>query len=253
VVLIGPNDRDAWSVTDEGAHVDLRRPVRPSRPVTVEAAPQRLTVDLAATAIVVVDMQRDFCHPDGWLASIGVDVSPVRSPIAPLTALLPALRARGVPVVWLNWGTRPDRANLPPGVLHVYSPDGAQPGIGHPGRSGDRTLTAGSWSAEIVEELTVDPTDIHVRKHRMSGWFDTELPSVLRHLRVDTLLFAGVNADQCVLHTLADAACAGFDVVMLTDCCATTSPAVCWDATIYNVRQIFGFTTDSRSLLGAFT
>lgn len=64
-----------------------------------------------------------------------------------------------------------------------------------------------------------------------------------------TLIFAGVNADQCVLATLVDAACAGHDVVMLTDCFATTSWPYCWDATIYNIRQCFGFTATSTALL----
>src|SRR5271167_2851344 len=94
--------RNSWGV---GAGlVDLRREPAPSSPVTVMARPQTLTLDLARTAIVVVDMQNDFCHPDGWLASIGVDVAPARTPIAPLAALLPALRAVGVPVIWVNWG-----------------------------------------------------------------------------------------------------------------------------------------------------
>jgi ureidoacrylate peracid hydrolase len=68
---------------------------------------------------------------------------------------------------------------------------------------------------------------------------------------VTTLLFAGVNADQCVFATLVDAACAGFDVVLLEDCAATTSPSFCWDATVYNVRQCFGFTAFGTDLVAA--
>jgi len=108
---------NGWSVSAGG--VDLRRRAPEPVVVTVPARPQRLTLDLARTALVVVDMQNDFCHADGWLASIGVDVTPARAPIAPLQRVLPELRAAGTPVVWLKWGNRPDRANLPPGVLHV--------------------------------------------------------------------------------------------------------------------------------------
>jgi nicotinamidase-related amidase len=82
----------------------------------------------------------------------------------------------------------------------------------------------------------------------MSGFVDTPLDSVLRNLRVDTLLFAGVNADQCVLGTLMDAANLGYDVVLLTDAVATTSPSYCFDATVYNVRQCFGFTATATDL-----
>ena len=93
--------------------------------------------------------------------------------------------------------------------------------------------------------------DIHVAKYRMSGFWDTPLLSILRNLRLDTLLFAGVNSDQCVLHTLADANFHGFDTLMLEDAAATTSPAFCHEATLYNVRQIFGFTATSTALLTA--
>jgi len=200
--------------------------------------------------MIVVDMQNDFCHPDGWLASIGVDITRARPPIEPLRRLLPWLRENHCAVVWLNWGNRQDMANLPPGVLHVYNPDGGGNGIGVPARpGGSPTLQAGSWSAAIVDELGPEPDDISVDKYRMSGFFDTPLDSILRNLGVTTLLFGGVNADQCVLATLADAACIGYDVVLLEDCAATTSPTYCFDATVYNVAQCFGFVTTGAALL----
>lgn len=240
---------NAWTVSRES--VNLVRPQLPPVLVTADAKPQRVTLDLARTAVIVVDMQNDFCHSDGWLASIGVDISPARGPIGPLQHALPALRRAGTPVVWLNWGNRADRANLPPGVLHVYNPDGAGNGIGAAVRAGGSpTLQAGSWSAAIVDELKPEPGDIHVDKYRMSGFFDTALESILRNLAVTTLLFAGVNIDQCVLATLADAACIGYDVVLLEDCAATTSPRFCHDATVYNVAQCFGFVTTSTALIG---
>jgi ureidoacrylate peracid hydrolase len=247
-IRLGPA-ANSWAVSAD--HVDLRRHGGRPRVVTVEARPQRLTVDLARCALVVVDMQNDFCHPDGWLASIGVDIAPARRPIEPLTRVVPWLRSAGTTIVWLNWGNRADRANLPPGVLHVYSPDGASPGIGAPVRpGGSPTLEAGSWSAALVDELEPAPADIRVDKYRMSGFFDTPLDSVLRNLAVTTVLFAGVNSDQCVLHTLSDAACLGYDVILLEDCAATTSPAFCHEATLYNVAQCFGFVTTSDAIVG---
>jgi ureidoacrylate peracid hydrolase len=239
--------RNSWQLSPDA--VDLRRPPRPVQPLEVAALPQRLTLDLARTAVVVVDMQNDFCAPDGWLASIGVDVSPTGPPAAALERTLPRLRAAGVPVVWLNWGNRPDGANLPPGIRHVYDPDGRSTGINDELPNGSRVLQLGSWSAAVVDGLTVDPADLHVAKYRMSGFWDTPLDSVLRNLRVDTLLFAGVNVDQCVLVTLVDAACLGYDVVLVEDLCGTTSPAFCTEATVHNIRQCFGFTTTTAELL----
>ena len=249
-MTLAPADRNAWTLARRTA--DLRRQLLPSSPVTLDAEPQQLTIDLSRSAAIVIDMQNDFCHADGWLAGIGVDVSGAQAPVPVLTSLLARLRSQGVPVVWVNWGNRPDQANLPPGVRHVYDPAGEGNGIGSiGGPSGSPVLQAGSWAAAIVDELTVEAGDVQVDKYRMSGFVDTPLDSILRNLRVDTLLFCGVNADQCVLGTLMDAANLGYDVVMVEDAVGTTSPAYCMDATIYNVRQCFGFTTTSTAIIAA--
>ena len=245
---LGSSVNNRWAVSETRAN--LVRPLLAARPVTVEADAKLLTIDLARTAIIVIDMQNDFCHPNGWLAQIGVDIGLVRAPIAPLQRLLPALRSRDVPVIWLNWGNRPDRLNLSPALLHVYKPSGAGIGLGDPlPGSGARVLERGSWSAAIVDELTADPSDIQVAKYRMSGFQDTELDSILRNLGVTTLMFAGVNADQCVLCTLQDANFLGYDCILLEDCATTTSPDYCVAATLYNVKQCFGFVAQSSTLL----
>jgi nicotinamidase-related amidase len=230
----------------------MTRPARPVRALALEAAPQRVVLDANKAALIVVDMQNDFCTPGGWLASIGVDVAAARRPIAPLRALLPALRGASIPIVWLNWGNRADRLNLSPCLLHVYNPDGRSIGLGDAlASNGARVLERGSWGAAVVDELAIEAGDIRVDKYRMSGFWDTELDSILRNLGVTTLLFAGVNADQCVLATLMDANFLGYDTLLVEDCTATTSPEYCWQATLYNVRQCFGFTVTSGALLRA--
>jgi nicotinamidase-related amidase len=245
---LGSTARNRWSVSETRANL-VRQPM-PSRPITVAADGKLVTFDLARTAIIVVDMQNDFCHPEGWLAYCGVNVVPVRAPIEPLQALLPVLRNHDVPVIWVNWGNRPDQLNLSPALLHVYKPSGAGVGLGDPlPGSGAKVLERGSWSAAIVDELGATPSDIHVAKYRMSGFQDTELDSILRNLGVATLMFAGVNADQCLLCTLQDANFRGYDCLLVADCAATTSPDYCLAATIYNVRQCFGFVIRSQSIV----
>jgi nicotinamidase-related amidase len=247
---LGPSTGNAWQVGADSA--DLTRTAAAPRRVTFPAEPKRVTIDLGRTAAVIVDMQNDFCHPDGWLAGIGVDVTPARAPIGPLARLLPALRGAGVPIIWLNWGTRPDRLNLSPALRHVYDPAGLGAGLGDAlPRTGARVLQAGSWSAQVVDELAPAEGDIRVDKHRMSGFWDTPLDSILRNLAVTTVLFAGVNLDQCVLHTMADANFLGYDTLMLEDCAATTNPEFCRQATLLNVRQIFGFHFRSTDLMEA--
>ncbi len=247
---LGSSERNRWMVSEASA--DLVRPAVRPRPITVRARSKQVTFDLARTAVLVVDMQNDFCHPNGWLAHLGVDIAPTRRPIVPLQRLLPALRACDVPVIWVNWGNRPDRLNLSPSLLHVYKPSGTGVGLGDalPG-SNAKVLERGSWSAAIVDELAVAPSDIQVAKYRMSGFQDTELDSILRNLGVTTLMFAGVNADQCVLCTLQDANFRGYDCLLLEDCTATTSPDYCMAATIYNVNQCFGFVVRSDAMAAA--
>jgi nicotinamidase-related amidase len=250
LIPLGFAPGNRWHVDTDCA--DLVRDRLVPRRATLPTSSQTITLDLARTAILVIDMQNDFCHPDGWLASIGVDITPARKPIAPLSTLLPRLRDAAVPVIWVNWGNRPDKANLSPSVLHVYNPDGKSCGLGDAlPRTCSPVLQKDAWSAATVDELPTVPQDIFVDKFRMSGFWDTPLDSILRNLDVSSLLFAGVNLDQCVLATLIDANCLGYDCVLLDDCATTTSPDFCTEATLYNVRQCFGFVAHSPDLINA--
>lgn len=233
-------------------HVDMATtPARP-RPLKIAAAPQDVTIDLKRTAIIVVDMQNDFCAEGGWVDHLGADYTPDRLPIAPLQKLLPALRKAQVPVIWLNWGNRPDLANMPPNQIHLYKNSGTGIGLGDPlPGSGAPVLQKDSWAAAVVNELAPDPMDIKVDKYRISGFWDTPLDSILRNLDIRTVLFAGVNTDQCVLHSLTDANFLGYGCVLVEDCCGTTSPDFCRESTVWNVKKCFGFVTDSKKILKA--
>ena len=244
----GPGYR--WLV--DAGRVDMAMADPAPIPATIAAEPQRVTVDLRRTAIVVIDMQNDFCAKGGWVDHLGVDYSPDREPIGPLQRLLPALRLAQVPVIWVNWGNRPDLMNMPPNQLHLYKPTGEGIGLGEPlPGSGAHVLEKDSWAADVVEELEPLPEDIRVDKHRISGFWDTPLDSILRNLGARSLLFAGVNTDQCVLHSLTDANFLGYGCILVEDCCGTTSPDYCREATIFNVKKCFGFVTTSAEVVKA--
>jgi nicotinamidase-related amidase len=248
---MGSHPANRWRV--DKARVDLSRSdAPPVRAVSLAAEPQDVVVDANRSALVVVDMQNDFCSKGGYLDDRGIDVTPDRAPIAPLQVLVPFLRARQVPVIWLNWGVRKDLLNISPSLLHAHTHDGSGAGLGEQIPGGAEILVKGSWGAQIVDELNPGEQDIHVTKHRFSGFWDTELDSILRNMGLRTLFFAGVNADQCVMTTLEDASFLGYDVLMLRDCVATTSPAYCLQATEYNVKLLFGFMTDSKALMAGF-
>ncbi|PZV12379.1 MAG: isochorismatase [Leptolyngbya sp.] len=244
---VSPN---AWLVDATIADI-TRSPLKP-HPITLPTETKTLRLDLAKTAILIIDMQNDFCHADGWLSHIGVDVTPTQAAIAPLQKLLPVLRQVDVPIIWVNWGNRPDLLNISAAALHVYNPTGDGVGLGDPlPTNGAPVLMKGSWAAAVVDELEQKPKDICVDKYRMSGFWDTPLDSILKNLGRTTVLFAGVNVDQCVMATLQDANFLGYDCILVKDCSATTSPDYCWLATLYNVKQCFGFVTNSTEILQA--
>jgi nicotinamidase-related amidase len=246
---IPPN---AWMVDQKVA--DLTRPAIAPHAIQLQTETKLLRLDLAKSALLVIDMQNDFCHPDGWLAHIGVDVSPARTPIASLQTLLPKLRETGVPILWINWGNRPDLLNISPATRHVYNPTGEGIGLGDPlPKNQAPVLIKNSWAAAIVDELTPEIDDIRIDKYRMSGFWDTPLDSILRNIGKTTLFFAGVNADQCVMATLQDANFLGYDCILLQDCTNTTSPEYCLQATLYNVKQCFGFVSNSAYLIEGIT
>lgn len=240
--------RDRWLAS--ATHVDMARPRPSPRELDIASTPQAVTIDLNRTALIVIDMQNDFCAPDGMIGLAGGDYASDRAPIDPLNRLTPALRAHGVPIIWLNWGNRADLANMPPNQVHLFKPTGTGVGLGDPlPGSGAPVLQKDSWAAAVVDELHVDDTDLRVDKHRISGFWDTPLDSILRNLDVRTLLFAGVNTDQCVMCTLTDANFLGYGCVLIEDCCATSSPAFCTEATLWNVRKCFGFVATSKDVM----
>jgi len=243
---MGSARANVWRVAEK--NVDLVRPQIEARPFALDAQPQALRVDAARSAFIVVDMQNDFCAKGGFLDYRGVDITPDRKPIEPIAAIVPKVRAASVPIVWLNWGVRPDLLNASPSLLHAHAPEGTGAGLGQRIPGGAPILVEGSWGAQIVDELVPDPSDIRVTKYRYSGFWDTELDSILRNLGCTTLFFAGVNADQCVMTTLQDAMFLGYDCVMVEDCVGTTSPDYCMLATLYNVKLLFGFVTQSPAI-----
>ena len=248
----GPAPHNAWSVDAAGVSL-VRRALRP-RPVRFEAQPQPLEIDLARSAVVVIDMQNDFCHADGWFGQKGISVRPMRKPIPAIAALLPACRGAGGAVVWVNWGVRPDRLNLSP-TLQFKAKKHAG-GVGYAERSPvdrGRAVVAGDWGAQVVDELAIAPTDIQVAKHRLSGFWDNELDTILRQQGITTLLFAGVNTDRCVFSTLQDAGFLGYDCVLLADACGTPSPGYVTRAIHFIVMQLHGFVASTGALLAALS
>jgi Isochorismatase family len=176
---LGKSSTYHWKVND--TLVDMSMPLPEPRRATIACEPQSIVVDLNRTALIVIDMQNDFCAKGGWVDHLGVDYTPDRAPIGPLQKLLPPLRKASVPIIWVNWGNRPDLLNMPPNQIHLYKPHGVGIGLGEllPG-SGARVLEKDSWAAAVVDELKPQPGDVMVDKYRISGFWDTPLDSCSR-------------------------------------------------------------------------
>jgi len=251
----GPAVHNAWRLQADGQRVSFVRRARRPRPLLLaDATPQAVEIDLARSTLIVVDMQNDFCHPEGWFGQKGLGTRAARRPIPVLQKLLPAWREAGGSVVWLNWGIRGDRRNLSPTVQFKGKRTAGAVGYGeHSPIDHGPSLVQGSWGAAVVDELAVAPTDITVHKHRLSGFWDNELDTLLRQQGVTTLLFAGINTDRCVFSTLQDANFLGYDCVLLQDACATPSPAYVTKGVLYIVQLLHGFVGTAAGLLSSLT
>jgi len=244
---VGPTPHTGWRV--QSGRVNLVRPAPQARIARLRCKRKQIEFDLTRSALVVIDMQNDFCHPLGWFGQKGMDVTPMRAPIPVIAQLLPLWRAAGGRVLWLNWGIRSDRLNLPP-MVHYTGKRSAQ-AVGYGETSPidrGRSLVAGDWGAQIVDELVKADNDVCVNKHRLSGFWDNELDSMLRGLGIQTLFFSGVNTDRCVFSTLQDAGFLGYDCVLVSDACSTPSPRYVSRAVHYIVDLLHGFLCTSAAL-----
>ncbi|KAJ8515381.1 hypothetical protein ONZ45_g7213 [Pleurotus djamor] len=195
-------------------------------------------IDTAASAVVIIDMQNFFLHPDLRDHPTGLKC------VDPLLNVVPALRKRGVKVLWVNWGlTDPELKTISPSLVRGFM-KGGKGGFGAelPGGFG-RLLMRGAYNSDLYGPLQEEylkgkeaGTDFWIHKNRMSGiWgYQSSLDLFLEENGITTLFFAGVNADQCVLGTLVDAYYRGYDCITLQDGVATTSPEGGLSNMLYN-------------------
>ncbi|KAK8064909.1 Isochorismatase-like hydrolase [Apiospora phragmitis] len=255
---------DQWYYTRDTKTYDLTRgngqgSEKKLTMATTQSPPDTsITIDPALSALVVVDMQNYF------LDARCRDYPAGLATVEPILGVIEKCREVGVQVRSLaQLGPPRDRSARPPGQRAaqlladpdrpVAPPPPARPRR-RPGRRPGRTLMAGEWNAAIYPPLAaaVRPDDAQCAKDRMSGLWCESQP-LWRHLEdanTRTLLFAGVNTDQCVLGTLTNAYNAGWDCVMIEDCCATTT-ANAQGVCLWNVANSYGFVVNSKSLAEA--
>jgi biuret amidohydrolase len=185
--------------------------------LTVAARPYEFSFEPARTAVLMIDMQRDFLEPGGFGALLGNDVAPLRRIVPACARLLALARAHGLAVIHTQEAHDPLLADCPP----AKKARGRLPcGIGDPGPLG-RVLVAGEPGAGFIPELQPAPGDIVIRKPGKGAFFATALDSILKNRGITQLLVGGVTTEVCVQTTLREANDRGFDCLLVQDCAAS--------------------------------
>lgn len=215
----------------------------------LDTKPDAIEVDLAASAMVVVDMQNAFASKGGMLDVGGVDISGAPRVISAIRPVIEAARTAGIPVVYLQMGYKPDLSNAGGPSSPNSRKELAMRLMGDRPELKGKLLTEGSWDFAIVDELTPRPGDLVIVKTRYSGFAGTTLDAQLRDRGIRYLFFAGIATNVCVESTLRHAYFLDYWPILLVDGTMQAGAPSAQQATLFNVESFFGWTMRSQDLL----
>ena len=217
--------------------------------VAIDAEPGPIAIALERTALIVIDMQRDFLEPGGFGEALGNDVSRLRGAIGPCRALLDAARAARMLIVHTREGHRPDLSDAPRAKLERGAPSLR---IGDPGPMG-RILVRGEAGHQIVRELAPRDGEPVVDKPGKGAFYATDLHAILQHRGIENAIVCGVTTEVCVHTTVREANDRGYRCIVPGDACASYFPEF-HEVALHMIKAqggIFGWVSDSDRILPA--
>jgi ureidoacrylate peracid hydrolase len=219
--------------------------------VTLPARPEPLTLKLNETAVIVVDMQNAYATPGGYVDVAGFDISGAAAAIDQTKKVLDAARAAGVPVIYFQNGWDKDYVEAGgPGSPNWHKSNALKTMRARPELSGT-LLAKGTWDYAIVDGLAPKPGDIVVPKTRYSGFFNTNIDSILRARGIRSLVFTGIATNVCVESSLRDAFHLEYFGVVLEDATHHLGPDFIQKAALYNIEKFFGWVSTVADFCGA--
>jgi biuret amidohydrolase len=218
-------------------------------PHKIKAEPYEFTFDPKTTALVIIDMQRDFVEPGGFGEALGNDVSILRTTIAPIKKVLDACRKLGMMIVHTREGHRSDLTDCPPSKLVRGKPKRK---IGDGGSMG-RLLVRGEAGHDIIPELYPKAGEIVIDKPGKGAFYATDFEAILRNRGIKSLIVCGVTTEVCVNTTVREANDRGFNCLVPDDCVGSYFPDFQKAALAMIKAQggIFGWVSDSKKVLKA--
>jgi ureidoacrylate peracid hydrolase len=220
--------------------------------VTLPARPEPLTVDPRETAVVVVDMQNAYASPGGYLDLAGFDIAGAAAVIRNIAGVLETARGAGMPVVFFQNGWDAGYVEAGgPGSPNFHKSNALKTMRERPELDG-KLLARGGWDHDLVDELKPQAGDIVLQKTRYSGFFNSQLDSVLRSRGVRNIVFVGIATNVCVESTLRDGFHLEYFGIVLEDATHQAGPEFLQQAALYNVEKFFGWVSSVADFKGAF-
>ena len=222
-----------------------------SQLTTIDAEPYALSFETKTTALLLIDMQRDFLEPGGFGEMLGNDVSLLRKTIEPCKAVLKAARKSGLMVIHTREGHRPDLTDAP---LSKLNRGNLATGIGDEGPMG-RILIRGEIGHDLIPELMPTDGEPVIDKPGKGAFYETDLHLILQNRGIKTLIVCGVTTEVCVHTTVREANDRGYECIVLEDCVGSYFPEFqkVGIAMIKAQGGIFGWVSDAKSAILAIT